>query len=74
MNRNNTDGLIITVSVKNILLITILTSIFIILKIFELIKWDWVWVISPLWIDTLIMIVLYIIVLFTDTINNIKNK
>ena len=61
-----------TVSSENIILIIILTSVFLILKLRGIISWDWIWVISPLWIDTVIIIGLYIIALIIDIVINIK--
>lgn len=40
-----------------------LTIAFIILKLLNIIKWSWLWVLSPLWISTA-LVVLLIIVLF----------
>lgn len=39
----------------------ILTAIFIILKLTNLVAWAWVWVLSPLWIDAIISIILSLI-------------
>lgn len=42
----------------------LLTIVFIVLKLTEVINWSWVWVLSPLWIDfglAVIMIVIYYI-------------
>ena len=40
-----------------------LTIVFIVLKLTKVINWSWVWVLSPLWIDA-ILIVLLIAVAF----------
>lgn len=39
----------------------VLTIVFIVLKLVGVIKWSWLWVLSPLWIATLIVIVLIIL-------------
>ena len=39
----------------------ILTAIFIILKLTNLVAWAWVWVLSPLWIAAVISIILSLI-------------
>lgn len=38
----------------------LLTIVFIVLKLMDLITWSWVWVLSPMWISLLLMIVVYI--------------
>lgn len=40
---------------------TILTVVFIVLKLTGVIKWSWIWVFSPMWIVTLIDICMIII-------------
>lgn len=45
---------------------SMLTIVFVILKLCNVISWSWLWVLSPLWIDlafTLIVIVIYAIYL-----------
>ena len=37
---------------------TILTLVFITLKLCNVISWSWLWVLSPLWISVLIVLVL----------------
>lgn len=39
----------------------ILTIIFVVLKLLNLIDWSWVWVLSPLWIGAIIVVVILII-------------
>lgn len=41
---------------------TILTIIFIVLKLCKVINWSWLWVLSPLWIGTLIILIIYFII------------
>ena len=40
----------------------LLTIVFITLKLLGIIKWSWVWVLSPIWIMT-ILVVIYIVIL-----------
>lgn len=42
--------------------IEMLQVAFIVLKLCGVIKWGWLWVISPMWISILIVIILFIIV------------
>lgn len=39
----------------------LLTIAFIVLKLVGVIKWSWLWVLSPLWITTLIVIILIVL-------------
>jgi len=40
---------------------SVLTLIFIVLKLCGVIKWSWIWVLSPMWIGILVAIILVII-------------
>lgn len=42
----------------------LLTIVFIVLKLVGVIKWSWLWVLSPIWILALIVIVLLVIAWF----------
>lgn len=46
---------------------TVLTIVFVILKLTKVIAWSWWWVLSPLWISMAFVVVVFII-LFTITI------
>ena len=46
--------------------IGMLTISFIVLKLCKVIDWDWVWVLSPLWIIMLLVIVVVVIYSFID--------
>ena len=41
----------------------LLTLLFIILKLFGAIEWDWIWVLSPLWISVVLTAIIAIIFL-----------
>ena len=45
-----------------------LALIFITLKIFGLIDWSWVWVLSPIWISIVFIVVIVLIAYIIDTI------
>jgi hypothetical protein len=41
----------------------LLTIAFIVLKLLRIITWSWIWVLSPIWIDAILVIILLAIVL-----------
>ncbi len=49
-----------TTTTKGIGFCGLLTIAFIVLKLVGVIKWSWIWVLSPLWIPT-ILVILFII-------------
>jgi hypothetical protein len=62
---------------------TLLTLVFITLKLCGVIDWSWVWVLSPLWISLCLVVVLFVIVALgvlsvsgnlNDPWDNKKNK
>lgn len=44
----------------------LLTIVFIVLKLLGIITWSWVWVLSPIWIDAILVIVLLAVVLLVN--------
>ena len=42
----------------------LLTIVFIVLKLCNVITWSWLWVLSPLWISCIIIIILIILNIF----------
>lgn len=40
-------------------IVSILTIVFIVLKLSGVIKWHWIWVLSPIWISALTAVVLF---------------
>lgn len=49
----------------NNLFVNLLTLIFITLKLLKVIKWSWLWVLSPLWISygiLLLIIIIFVII------------
>lgn len=49
---------------------SLLTIVFIVLKLCNVINWSWVWVLSPIWISTIIVIVVVIIYLIVSYVSN----
>jgi len=41
----------------------LLTIVFIVLKLTGYINWTWLWVLSPIWISTLLVILFFIIII-----------
>lgn len=48
----------------------LLTIVFIILKLVNVIQWSWLWVLSPLWIVAIIWVLLVILVAIRDILDN----
>lgn len=40
-------------------IVSILTIVFIVLKLSGVIKWHWIWVLSPIWISALTAVILF---------------
>lgn len=47
-------------------LCSVLTIVFIVLKLVGVINWSWLWVLSPLWIEIIIAIILAIILVLIE--------
>lgn len=58
MNKNNNSG---GSSVGGISFGSLLTLVFIVLKLTGVINWSWAWVLSPLWISAILMLILVIV-------------
>lgn len=48
----------------------LLTIVFIVLKLTDVIQWSWLWVLSPLWISLALSILLFLTVLIILWIKN----
>ena len=48
----------------------LLTIAFIVLKLTHVINWSWIWVLSPLWIEAILAILLFIIILVVALISS----
>lgn len=44
----------------------VLAVVFIVLKLIGIIEWSWVWVLSPIWIQVLIVAVVFIVLRIKD--------
>lgn len=47
-------------------LLDVLVVIFIVLKLLGAITWSWVWVLSPIWIQLVIVAIVFIVILVKD--------
>ncbi len=47
---------------------SVLTLVFIILKLTDVIDWSWWWVLSPIWISVAIVFVMVFVMVFVATI------
>lgn len=56
------------------MLVGTLTAVFTVLKVLGYINWSWLWVLSPLWIDFGLMIVLFFVMIIGYKIINLGNK
>ena len=45
---------------------TILTIVFVVLKLTDVIDWSWWWVLSPLWINAILMVIILVIIELID--------
>lgn len=50
---------------------SLLTIVFIVLKLTDVIDWSWVWVLSPVWISILLGLILMLFILILN--NKIEN-
>jgi len=56
MSRNSNSGLSGGLSFESLLQVA-----FIVLKLCKVITWSWIWVLSPTWIPTIILVVVIIV-------------
>lgn len=57
---------------KGIGIASVLTLVFVVLKLTELIDWSWVWVLSPIWISSLLWVISFTIILIGGRIKRKK--
>lgn len=50
----------------------LLTIVFIVLKLTKVIAWSWIWVLAPIWIPTVIWLVLAVLYVVLDLIDSSK--
>ncbi len=53
-------------------IISVLTIVFIVLKLLGAIKWSWIWVLSPIWISAVIAAVVFSVILIGGRIKKGK--
>lgn len=44
-------------------IVSVLTIVFIVLKLLGVIKWSWIWVLSPIWISAVIAVAVFSVIL-----------
>ena len=44
----------------------LLTIVFIVLKLLGFITWSWVWVLSPIWIEAILVVLLLAVLIIVD--------
>lgn len=49
---------------KGLGLTTLLTVVFVVLKLCKVITWSWWWILSPVWIGLILTVILNLIVVF----------
>ena len=52
--------------------ISVLTLIFILLKLTNNISWSWIWVLSPIWITTILLIIIFAVIMIGGRIKKGK--
>ncbi len=55
--KNNNSGNVVSGGLG---LATVLTLIFVVLKLTKVISWSWWWVLAPLWIDLIIAVLVFV--------------
>lgn len=53
-------------------IVSVLTIVFIVLKLLEVIKWSWIWVLSPIWISAVIVVAVFSVILIGGRIKKRK--
>lgn len=53
-------------------IVSVLTIIFIVLKLLGVIKWSWIWVLLPLWISAVIVLAVFSVILIGGRIKKGK--
>ena len=59
-------------SSKNTIFIELLAVLFIALKLLGKINWSWWWVLSPIWIQLIIVLIAFIVFYFIDKVSGGK--
>ena len=53
-------------------IVSVLTIIFIVLKLLGVIQWSWIWVLSPIWISVVIVVAVFSAILIGGRIKKGK--
>ena len=53
-------------------IVSVLTIVFIVLKLLGVIRWSWIWVLSPIWISAVIVVAVFSVILIGGWINKGK--
>ena len=53
-------------------IVSVLTIVFIVLKLLGVIQWSWIWVLSPIWISAVIAAVVFSVILIGGRIKKGK--
>lgn len=53
-------------------IVSVLTIVFIVLKLLGVIRWSWIWVLSPIWISAVIVVAVFSVILIGGRIKKRK--
>ena len=53
-------------------IVSVLTIVFIVLKLLGAIQWSWIWVLSPIWISAVIVVAVFSVILIGGRIKKGK--
>ena len=53
-------------------IVSVLTIIFVVLKLLGVIKWSWIWVLSSIWISAVVMVAVFSVILIGGRIKKGK--
>ena len=53
-------------------IVSVLTIVFIVLKLLGVIQWSWIWVLSPLWTSAVIVVAVFSVILIGGRIKKGK--
>ena len=53
-------------------IVSVLTIVFIVLKLLGVIQWSWIWVLSPIWISAVIAVAVFSVILLGGRIKKGK--
>lgn len=74
MNTSNTDRGMPKTTIAGIGIIGFLTIIFTVLRVYKVINWSWIWVLSPIWISFLLLVLVIAVVFAVAIIQDKKMK